>query len=165
MGFVNLKKGRSGRRVSCLSVRRGGILRKQGLYLRQNPWRKEEGTRASDGLQLLHRVWLRARSRSSHRWSPRPDPSPHRDVIDVQTPLGEQLLHITVKRRYQPTASSMTSGSNCHHLKRPEPEGVGASNQPIRSHLQSCNTSLYPGVRRRTSAGRATNWIVVYSSI
>jgi len=159
MGFVNLKKGRSGRRVSCLSVRRGGILRKQGRVC------IFDKTRASDGLQLLHRVWLRARSRSSHRWSPRPDPSPHRDVIDVQTPLGEQLLHITVKRRYQPTASSMTSGSNCHHLKRPEPEGVGASNQPIRSHLQSCNTSLYPGVRRRTSAGRATNWIVVYSAI
>jgi hypothetical protein len=33
MGFVNLKKGRNGRGVSCLSVRRGGIPRKQGLYL------------------------------------------------------------------------------------------------------------------------------------
>src|SRR5260370_6860918 len=42
MGFVNLKKGRNGRGVSCLSVRRGGITRKQGLYLGQNPWRKEE---------------------------------------------------------------------------------------------------------------------------
>jgi hypothetical protein len=40
----------------------------------------------------------------------------------VQTPLGEQPLHITVKRRYQPTASSMTSGSNCHHLQRPNPK-------------------------------------------
>jgi hypothetical protein len=74
-----------------------GIPRKQGLYLGQNPWRKEEGIRAPDGLQLLHR-WPRARSRSSHRWSPRPDPSPHRDVIDVQTTLGEQLLHITVRQ-------------------------------------------------------------------
>src|SRR5260370_29929506 len=99
MGFVNLKKGRNGRGVSCLSVRRGGIPRKQGLYLGQNPWRKEEGTRAPDGLQLLHRVWPRARSRSSRRWSPRPDPSPHRDVIGVHAPLGEQFLHVPIGKR------------------------------------------------------------------
>ena len=29
--------------------------------------------------------------------------------------------------QYQPTASKMTSGSNCRHLKRPETEGVSRS--------------------------------------
>jgi hypothetical protein len=43
MGFVNLKKGRNGRGVSCLSVRRGGIPRKQGLYLGQKPVAKRGG--------------------------------------------------------------------------------------------------------------------------
>src|SRR5260221_1407539 len=31
------------------------------------------------------------------------------------------------KRKYQPTASRIISGSNCRHLKRPETEGVSRS--------------------------------------
>ena len=62
----------------------------------------------------------------------------------VQTPLGEQPLHITLKRRYQPTASSMTSGSNCHHLQRPEREGVS---------IEPAYQITPPKLQRRTSAG------------
>jgi hypothetical protein len=49
-------------------------------------------------------------------------------VIGVQAPLGQQLLHVTVgkseKRKYQPTARRITSGSNWCHLNRPESEGT-----------------------------------------
>jgi len=53
-------------------------------------------------------------------------PSPHRDVIGVQASLGEQLLDIaeSEKRRYQPTASRITSGSNWRHLNSPEIDGT-----------------------------------------
>src|SRR5271165_4751145 len=34
------------------------------------------------------------------------------------------------KRKYQPTASRMTSGSNCRHLNRPETEGMSRSIEP-----------------------------------
>src|ERR1700730_11405344 len=33
----------------------------------------------------------------------------------------------STQRKYQPTASRMTSGSNCRHLKRAETEGVSRS--------------------------------------
>src|SRR5271165_247157 len=57
-------------------------------------------------------------------------PSPHRDVVDRKSALGKEFFHLAAdreKRRYQPTASRMTSGSNCRHLKRPETEGVSRS--------------------------------------
>ena len=42
MGFVNLEKGEE--RTTGIMFKRsaGGTPRKQGLYLGQNPWRKEE---------------------------------------------------------------------------------------------------------------------------
>src|SRR5260221_10025467 len=60
------------------------------------------------------------------------NPSPHRDVVGVQTPLGEQLFDVAVrqgKRKYHPTANRMTSGSNCRHLNKPQSEDARRSIQ------------------------------------
>ena len=65
----------------------------------------------------------------AYRWTR----SPHRDVVGMQTTLGEQLLDLTVRereRKYHPSASRMTSGSNCRHLNRPESEAVSRSIEP-----------------------------------
>src|ERR1700681_2785059 len=46
------------------------------------------------------------------------------------------------KRKYQPTASRIISGSNWRHLNRPATEGARTiSAQLIKALLQSCNTS------------------------
>src|SRR6202011_5910774 len=81
---------------------------------------------------------------SFHFWGIPLDPTPHRDVIGVQTSLGEQLLDVPVrqgKRRYQPTARRMTSGSNCLHLNRPETDdarSIGGAYQSTPAKLQHC---------------------------
>src|ERR1700681_3178637 len=47
------------------------------------------------------------------------------------------------KRKYQPTASRIISGSNWRHLNRPATEGSRTiSAQLIKALLQSCNTSF-----------------------
>ena len=61
------------------------------------------------------------------------DPPPDGDVIGVQARLGEQLLDVAVrkgKRKYHPTASRMTSGSNCRHLNKPQTEAAWRSIRP-----------------------------------
>ena len=51
------------------------------------------------------------------------------------------------KRKYQPTASRIISGSNWRHLNRPATEGARTiSAQLIRPLLQSCNTSEMPAL-------------------
>jgi hypothetical protein len=42
MGFVNLEKGEERKTGIMFKRSAGGTPRKQGLYLGQNPWRKEE---------------------------------------------------------------------------------------------------------------------------
>src|SRR5271157_5530629 len=50
------------------------------------------------------------------------------------------------KRKYQPTASRIISGSNWRHLNRPATEGARTiSAQLIKALLQSCNTSRLGG--------------------
>src|SRR5271157_821980 len=49
------------------------------------------------------------------------------------------------KRRYQPTARRMTSGSNCLHLNRPETDdarSIGAAYQTTPAKLQHCRFVL-----------------------
>src|SRR5208283_3793674 len=48
------------------------------------------------------------------------------------------------KRRYQPTARRMTSGSNCLHLNRPESDdarSIGPAYQTTPAKLQHCRLS------------------------
>ena len=52
------------------------------------------------------------------------------------------------KRKYQPTANRIISGSNWRHLNRPATEGARTiSTQLIKALLQSCNTSILSAMR------------------
>ena len=87
------------------------------------------------------------------------DPSPDGDVIHREPTLGQKLLddrYESEKRKYQPIARRMTSGSNWRHLTGRKPKSPeGASNQPITAGLQSCNTS----------ASRASNVAGIASTV
>src|SRR5882757_8120681 len=57
------------------------------------------------------------------------------------------------KRKYQPTANRIISGSNWRHLNRPATEGARTiSAQLIRPLLQTCNTSLFSRRLKRLRA-------------
>jgi hypothetical protein len=80
---------------------------------------------------VVGRLEPRAQSALKFRGVPL-DPSPHRDVIGMQAPLGEQLLHVTVGKR-----------------EAQELRGEGTSAQLITGRLQSCNRSLINRMRRQ----------------
>ena len=74
--------------------------------------------------------WLRKTRCSSgaYRWTR----SPHRDLIGAQarSVSNSSTSRYESERRYQPTARSITSGSNCRHLNRPQTEDAGRSIRP-----------------------------------
>src|SRR5208337_1631556 len=82
---------------------------------------------------MMRSFWARTESRSACR--PRSASNSSTSRYDKE------------KRRYQPTARRMTSGSNCLHLNRPETDDA-RSNQHIRPLLQSCNTASSGAVLR-----------------
>src|SRR5208282_4803656 len=77
-------------------------------------------------------------------------PSPHRDVIGVQAPLGQQLLHVTVGKR----EAQVPADRKQDHLRfklapleqsgnRWDTEDPSIFSSPLtRSSLQSCNTAF-----------------------
>src|SRR5271167_3446218 len=59
----------------------------------------------------------------------------------IVAPLESTARYDKEKRRYQPTARRMTSGSNCLHLNRPETDdarSIGAAYQTTPAKLQHC---------------------------
>src|SRR4029077_5114955 len=62
------------------------------------------------------------------------DPPPDGDVIGAQAPRSASNSSTSryerEKRKYHPTASRMTSGSNCRHLNKPQPEEARRSIRP-----------------------------------
>src|SRR5271166_244780 len=76
---------------------------------------------------MMRSFWARTESRSACR--PRSASNSSTSRYDKE------------KRRYQPTARRMTSGSNCLHLNRPESDdarSIGAAYQTTPAKLQHC---------------------------
>jgi len=68
---------------------------------------------------------------------------PPPDVLSLPLRSSSTSRYDSEKRKYQPTPSRITSGSNCRHLNRPATEGARTiSAQLIRQLLQSSNTSV-----------------------
>ena len=87
------------------------------------------------------------------------DPPPDGDAIGAQAPLGQQLLHITIREReaqIPTTARRITSGSNWRHLSRPHIEESEEHPTSLSPGLQSCNTSgqIEDSVPSRRARGR-----------
>src|SRR5208337_2165074 len=79
---------------------------------------------------MMRSFWARTESRSACR--PRSASNSSTSRYDKE------------KRRYQPTARRMTSGSNCLHLNRPETDdarSIGAAYQTTPAKLQHCRQS------------------------
>src|SRR4029077_17010951 len=78
------------------------------------------------------------------------DPPPDGDVIGAQAPLSASNSSTSryerEKRKYHPTASRMTSGSNCRHLNKPQTEEARRSIRPayhgLPVKLQHCRGEL-----------------------
>src|SRR5208337_2127645 len=76
---------------------------------------------------MMRSFWARTESRSACR--PRSASNSSTSRYDKE------------KRRYQPTARRLTSGSNCLHLNRPETDdarSIGAAYQTTPAKLQHC---------------------------
>src|SRR5208282_5426220 len=71
------------------------------------------------------------------------------------------------KRRYQPTARRMTSGSNCLHLNRPETDdarSIGPAYQTTPARLQHCQ-QRYENSHRRCVIAHVAPWAASYSPV
>src|SRR5271166_5393968 len=81
---------------------------------------------------MMRSFWARTESRSACR--PRSASNSSTSRYDKE------------KRRYQPTARRMTSGSNCLHLNKPETDdarSIGAAYQTTPAKLQHCHLNTY----------------------
>jgi hypothetical protein len=68
------------------------------------------------------------------------------DVVDQKSALSKEFLDARYeweKRKYHPTASRMTSGSNCRHLNKPQTRR-GQEEHPTSLSRATCKVATLP---------------------